>query len=311
MDATTSDPAEGQLAAAAENGGSTASPPTLENDPSLPPSLCIPITSSSSTTDEPNFIEIFPEEISDVPASTLSKVLTDEDAPLSIWSDAALLYVQNRSNVSGSELLQEACKREEAGGGANNADRVRTLASAGIALLTQVNRGGDASGSTAVGGGGGGGGGDAKDTAQRDEDVRQASDKQFNRATKIDGLFPMTWIGRGLLHLTADRVDQAQFFFETTLKQCGQVLPALLGMAAVRYKKEDFAGALELYGRAMALFPDKSGSETRVGFGLACYKLGQVRRYHVCMCFLCIMLCFVLVLLHAWRSVFCLIWRYF
>jgi len=276
----TSDPAEGQSAtavaagsaAAVGGGGSTASPPTLENDPSLPPSLCIPITSSSSvpSDEQPNFIEIFPEEISNVPSSTLSKVLTDEDAPLSIWSDAALMYVQNRSTVSGSDLLQEACKREEAGvSGANNADRVRTLASAGIALLTQVNRGGDASASSTK---------DAKDIAQRDEDVRQASDKQFNRATKIDGLFPMTWIGRGLLHLTADRVDQAQFFFETTLKQCGQVLPALLGMAAVRYKKEDYAGALELYGRAMALFPDKSGSETRVGFGLACYKLGQVDR---------------------------------
>ena len=81
-----------------------------------------------------------------------------------------------------------------------------------------------------------------------------------------------------MLHLTAGRTDQAQFFFETTLKQCGQVLPALLGVAAVRYRREDYRGALEYYTRAISLFPDRSGSAARVGFGLACYRLGQVDR---------------------------------
>jgi tetratricopeptide (TPR) repeat protein len=285
----------GAPAPVSSTGGGEASSPAPrqqpENDPTLPPSLQIPITSLPGGGD---FVEIFPEEISDIPSAALAKVLTDEDAPLSTWSDAALLYVQNRAAVSGSDLLREACRREEAGAsGANNEDRVRTLASAGIALLTQVNRGG------ALGGGGAGGGaGDladggagaaaaAEDLEQRDENFRQLSDKQFNRATKIDGLFPMTWIGRGMLHLTAGRTDQAQFFFETTLKQCGQVLPALLGMAAVRFKKEDYAGAQEMYGRAMALFPDKSGSETRVGFGLACYRLGQVSLFVFVVCLCC------------------------
>ena len=271
----------------------TASPPDLENDPTLPPSLHIPITSlSGDGGNSGDFIEIFPEEISDIPSAALAKVLTDEDAPLSTWSDAALLYVQNRSTVQGSDLLREACKREETGvSGANNEDRVRTLASAGIALLTQVNRGGALGGTDVADDVTGAAAAAAEDLEQRDENLRQMSDKQFNRATKIDGLFPMTWIGRGMLHLTAGRTDQAQFFFETTLKQCGQVLPALLGMAAVRFKKEDYAGALEMYGRAMALFPEKSGSETRVGFGLACYRLGQVSSGCCCCCcwtsFLC------------------------
>ena len=266
-------------AAGAASGEASSPPDGLENDPTLPPSLHIPITSLAGDggNGNGNFIEIFPEEISAIPSAALSKVLTDEDAPLSTWSDAALLYVQNRSTVQGSDLLREACKREETGvSGANNEDRVRTLASAGIALLTQVNRGGALGGTDMADDVTGAAAAAAEDLEQRDENLRQMSDKQFNRATKIDGLFPMTWIGRGMLHLTAGRTDQAQFFFETTLKQCGQVLPALLGTAAVRFKKEDYAGALEMYGRAMALFPEKSGSETRVGFGLACYRLGQV-----------------------------------
>lgn len=277
--------------AAAASSGVASSPPDLENDPTLPPSLHIPITSlagDGGNSSGGNFIEIFPEEISDIPSAALAKVLTDEDAPLSTWSDAALLYVQNRSTVQGSDLLREACKREETGvSGANNEDRVRTLASAGIALLTQVNRGGALGGTDMADDVTGAAAAAAEDLEQRDENLRQMSDKQFNRATKIDGLFPMTWIGRGMLHLTAGRTDQAQFFFETTLKQCGQVLPALLGMAAVRFKKEDYAGALEMYGRAMALFPEKSGSETRVGFGLACYRLGQVSSGCCCCWFCC------------------------
>lgn len=98
------------------------------------------------------------------------------------------------------------------------------------------------------------------------------------RAGKVDQLFPMTWVGRGMMNLSIGRVDQARFFFETTLRQCGQVLPALLGMAAVRYREKDYGGAQEMYGRAMTLFPEKSGGSARVGFGLACYRLGQVDR---------------------------------
>ncbi len=33
-----------------------------------------------------------------------------------------------------------------------------------------------------------------------------------------------------------------------------------------------------MYTKAMTLFPERSGAATRVGFGLACYKLGQVDR---------------------------------
>jgi RNA polymerase-associated protein CTR9 len=81
-----------------------------------------------------------------------------------------------------------------------------------------------------------------------------------------------------MLNLSIERFDQAKFFFETTLKHCGMVLPALLGMACVYFKEGDYQSSLEMYGKAITLFPNKSGASARVGLGMACYKLGQVDR---------------------------------
>ncbi|EED94926.1 hypothetical protein THAPSDRAFT_268346 [Thalassiosira pseudonana CCMP1335] len=89
----------------------------------------------------------------------------------------------------------------------------------------------------------------------------------------------MTWIGRGMLNLAMNRIDQARFFFEQlTLRECGEILPALIGMAAVKYMEKDYTGAQDLYARSMTKFPVQSGAATRVGFGMACYKLGQMDR---------------------------------
>ena len=82
-----------------------------------------------------------------------------------------------------------------------------------------------------------------------------------------------------MLNLVQNRLDQARFFFENlTLRECGEILPALIGMAAVKYLEKDYAGAQELYGRAMKKYPKVSGAATRVGFGMACYRLGQIDR---------------------------------
>jgi RNA polymerase-associated protein CTR9 len=88
----------------------------------------------------------------------------------------------------------------------------------------------------------------------------------------------MTWIGRGMLNVSTGRLDQAKFFFQTTLKQCGPVLPALLGMAAVSYGEREYKQAQQKYAEAIRQYPEESGASARVGFGLACYRLGQVDR---------------------------------
>jgi RNA polymerase-associated protein CTR9 len=85
-----------------------------------------------------------------------------------------------------------------------------------------------------------------------------------------------------MLNLSAGRLEQARFFFDTTLKECGRVLPALLGLAAVMYLEKNYEGAQGVYAEAMKLYPAKSGAATRVGFGLACYRLGQVRKKCPC-----------------------------
>ncbi|CAB9509292.1 associated protein CTR9 homolog [Seminavis robusta] len=231
-------------------------------DEELFPSLIIPVTSSNKSSNL--FVEIFAEELPEIASSTILQVLKDEDAELNTWADAALLYMQQRQSRESSTILQAACDLDT---GNNRDQKVRILASAGIALLTEAQQ----SQSTAPGGIKRPGG-DPKD------ELRSMADNRFTHASKVDTLFPMTWIGRGMLNLSAARLDQARFFFETTLKQCGPVLPALLGMAAVLYGEKDYKGAQEMYAKAMRLYPVKSGSSTRVGFGLACYRLGQVDR---------------------------------
>jgi tetratricopeptide (TPR) repeat protein len=216
------------------------------------PSLIIPVTSSNQTD---LFVEIFPEEMPETPSSTLLQVLKDEDAPLSVWADAALMYIQHKQHArEASAILQAGCERP----GGSRDERVRLLASAGIAHLTQAQQSVNRSGS------------DPKD------ELSSMADNRFTHSSKVDNLFPMTWMGRGMLNLSAGRLEQAQFFFDTTLKECGRVLPGLLGLAAVMYLEKNYEGAQGVYAEAMRLYPTKSGAATRVGFGLACYRLGQV-----------------------------------
>lgn len=108
--------------------------------------------------------------------------------------------------------------------------------------------------------------------------LRSMADDQFTQSTTLDNLSPMTWMGKGMLNLSAGRLEQARFFFDTTLKHCGRVLPALLGLAACMFLEKNYEGAQGMYAEAMRLYPNKSGAPTRVGFGLACYRLGQVDR---------------------------------
>lgn len=94
-------------------------------------SLIIPITTSTKSKDL--FVEIFSDEISDIKAETLLQVLRDEDANLEVYTDAALMYMNQKLPRDSSHILQAACDVP----GGNREQKSRILASAGIALLMQ------------------------------------------------------------------------------------------------------------------------------------------------------------------------------
>jgi len=237
------------------------------------------------------FVEIFPEEMPSIRPTTLSNVLRDERAPLTTWCDASLLYMKSKREKEGCELLTSAVDSDDVMSGSNTNDRLRVLASAGIAALAQANRPITAGGESSSEDANVGAASNllenlleaTKSAEKADEDskeeLRALADARFTKADNINQVNPMTWIGKGMLNLAQNRLDQARFFFDNlTLRECGEILPALIGMAAVKYLEKDYAGARDLYGRAMKKYPKKSGAATRVGFGMACYRLNQIDR---------------------------------
>lgn len=218
----------------------------VETDTVLPEeeSLIIPIKSSNN---DDLFIEMFPDEVSQTSAAVLKQVLRDEQAAGSVWAESALFYSQNKQAADALAVLEEACELET-----SKQERVRLLAACGIAHLMD----------------------------NPDEIQQQQADQRFTQAGKIDTFFPMTWIGRGLLNWGKGGADQAKFFFQTTLKQCGPVLPALLGMAAVLYGQGDYEAAQNHYATAIRRYPNHptAAASMRTAFGLTCYQLGQVDR---------------------------------
>lgn len=234
-------------------------------------SLCIPITSSTTSDDNHLFVEVFADELADTSANTLLQVLKDEKADAKVYGDAGLLYMQQHLARESLLLLQEACDQLLSSGVASaNAtvqDRVRLLACTGIAYL--------ASASSSLLKSSGGSLGKTNDAL---DESRQQADLKFTQAGKVDTVFPITWMGRGMLNLALEKHDVARFFFQTTLDQCGPVLPALLGMGAVMYGQGQYREALQQYDKAIRTYPQQSGAPARVGLGMCCYQLGQVDR---------------------------------
>ena len=263
------------------NGSSNGNSTVQDHEPQIK-SLVIPITSSKSSHASNLFIEIFPEELPQIDSSVIIKVLREEDAPLSTYADAALLYIQHRKEREGADILTAATKIENLS--SNKHMRVRVLASTGIAHLTQAQEKAPVglslddpksllsySKSTS----------EKTSTSDQNDELRSTAEALFNKATNFDQLFPVTWIGKGMLNLSIRRMDAAKFFFDTTMKQYGHVLPALLGKASIHFAEKEYAKAQSDYAKAMTLYSPSipgAGASVRVGFGLCCYRLGQVDR---------------------------------
>uniref|UniRef100_A0A7S2P2D3 Uncharacterized protein n=2 Tax=Leptocylindrus danicus TaxID=163516 RepID=A0A7S2P2D3_9STRA len=115
------------------------------------------------------------------------------------------------------------------------------------------------------------------------DDLRASAEHYFTTATKLDTFYPVTWVGKGLLNLSLCRYDQAKFFFDTTLKHTGKVLPALLGMGCTCYYQQNYQGAMKYFEEGVKLYGGEAShpavfSDILTLYSLTLAKLGQIDR---------------------------------
>ncbi|VFQ81333.1 unnamed protein product [Cuscuta campestris] len=96
----------------------------------------------------------------------------------------------------------------------------------------------------------------------------------YNKASRIDIHEPSTWVGKGQLLLAKGDIEQAFAAFKIVLDGDRDNVPALLGQACVQFSRGKFSDSLELYKRALQVFP-QCPAAVRLGIGLCRYKLGQ------------------------------------
>nr|KYP34397.1 RNA polymerase-associated protein CTR9 isogeny [Cajanus cajan] len=116
------------------------------------------------------------------------------------------------------------------------------------------------------------------ETKQREkEDHFILATQYYNKASRIDMHEPSTWVGKGQLLLAKGEVEQASAAFKIVLDGDRDNVPALLGQACVEFNRGRFSDSLELYKRALQVYPNCPAA-VRLGIGLCRYKLGQFEK---------------------------------
>ncbi|XP_027339223.1 protein CTR9 homolog isoform X2 [Abrus precatorius] len=116
------------------------------------------------------------------------------------------------------------------------------------------------------------------ETKQREKEEHFILATQYyNKASRIDMHEPSTWVGKGQLLLAKGEVEQASAAFKIVLDGDRDNVPALLGQACVEFNRGRYTDSLELYKRALQVYPNCPAS-VRLGIGLCRYKLGQFEK---------------------------------
>ncbi|KAL3532680.1 hypothetical protein ACH5RR_006201 [Cinchona calisaya] len=116
------------------------------------------------------------------------------------------------------------------------------------------------------------------ETKQREKEEHFIMATQYyNKASRIDMHEPSTWVGKGQLLLAKGDVEQASSAFKIVLDGDRDNVPALLGQACVQFSRGRYSDSLELYKRALQVFP-LCPAAVRLGIGLCRYKLGQLEK---------------------------------
>ncbi|KAF3439669.1 hypothetical protein FNV43_RR17947 [Rhamnella rubrinervis] len=114
------------------------------------------------------------------------------------------------------------------------------------------------------------------ETKQREKEEHFILATQYyNKASRIDMHEPSTWVGKGQLLLAKGEIEQAFAAFKIVLDGDHDNVPALLGQACVQFNRGRYSDSLELYKRALQVYPDCPAA-VRLGIGLCRYKLGQI-----------------------------------
>ena len=110
---------------------------------------------------------------------------------------------------------------------------------------------------------------------KKDQDkLFTAANDYYQNSDKIDPNSPITWCGKGMIHIfkigvvtkggganqrgvekSAEHLSQAQVMFENALECDRTCIPALLGKAAVLYNRRKYNDALAVYKEVLMLNP--------------------------------------------------------
>lgn len=116
------------------------------------------------------------------------------------------------------------------------------------------------------------------ETKQREKEEHFIMATQYyNKASRIDMHEPSTWVGKGQLLLAKGDPEQALSAFKIVLDGDRDNVPALLGQACVHFRQGRYSDSLELYKRALQVFP-QCPAAVRIGIGLCRYRLGQFEK---------------------------------
>ncbi|MCD7454396.1 Protein CTR9 [Datura stramonium] len=122
------------------------------------------------------------------------------------------------------------------------------------------------------------------ETKQREKEEHFIMATQYyNKASRIDMHEPSTWVGKGQLLLAKGDIEQAFAAFKIVLDGDRDNVPALLGQACVQFSRGRYSDSLELYKRALQVYPDCPAA-VRLGIGLCRYKLGQLEKAKQAFC---------------------------
>lgn len=190
-------------------------------------------------------------------ASDILDILKAEQAPLDLWLIIAREYFKQGKNLQFRQILEEGSSPEIDEYYADvRYERIAILNALGAyySYLGKI------------------------ETKQREKEEHFILATQYyNKASRIDMHEPSTWVGKGQLLLAKGEVEQAFAAFKIVLEGDRDNVPALLGQACVEFNRGRFSDSLELYKRALQVYPNCPGA-VRLGIGLCRYKLGQFEK---------------------------------